>query len=216
MATGPFDDVPFRHLVQPLSRLTEHEQTTVEAYTLNNYARVNAALRGNRPMTSDLAESIATMRSAINKFPLDKDIRATREISATEFFGMQSAAEAARRTPGQLFTEAGFLSASMNESPPRSTTRIQPLDQPTHRRRPRLETRPALGSTGDRTAAPCLTQRPASPNLTVRARPLRRRRSRTSYYLNPRSDASLGCAVMLTPGYGRQTARTSSHRTGDG
>jgi ADP-ribosyltransferase exoenzyme len=127
MATGPFDDVPFRHLAQPLSRLTEHEQATAEAYALNNYARINAALRGSRPMTSDLAESIATMRSAINKFPLDQDIRVTREISATEF-GMHSAAEAAQQTPGRLFTEAGFLSASMSETPPRSTARIEPLD----------------------------------------------------------------------------------------
>ncbi len=79
-------------------------------------------------MTPDIAESIDTMRLAIGKFPLDHQMRVTREVGATEFFGMDSAADAARQAPGRLFTECGFLSTSMNEDPPRSNGRIEPID----------------------------------------------------------------------------------------
>ncbi len=79
-------------------------------------------------MSADIAESVDAIRSAIGKFPLDEDVRVTREVGAIEFFGMDSAAAAARQAPGRLFTEAGFLSTSMNQHPPRSADRIEPID----------------------------------------------------------------------------------------
>jgi hypothetical protein len=124
--SGPFADTPYRHVRQPLNRLTDDERTAVESYALGGFERINAALRGLRTMTEDIEASVGVIRVAIGKFPLEVDVRVTREISAAAL-GLPSA-DSAPLLVGQLFTEAGFLSASMNAQPPRSTARVDPLD----------------------------------------------------------------------------------------
>ena len=123
---GPFTDTPFKHVLQALNQLTDDERTEVESYALGGFERINAALRGLRAMTEDIEVSVDVIRAALGKFPLEVDVRVTREISAAAL-GLPSA-ESAPLVVGRLFIEAGILSVSMNAQPPRSTGRVDPLD----------------------------------------------------------------------------------------
>jgi hypothetical protein len=122
----PFGDLPFRQIRHAINKLTPLERGEVEAYVVGGFEQVNAALRGFRPMTESLSASIDTLRSAIRKFELDRDARVTREISATDI-GLSAATEAPSAV-GRAFTELGFLSTSMNENPPHSSIRPEPID----------------------------------------------------------------------------------------
>lgn len=77
-------------------------------------------------MTQDIEASVDVLRVAIGKFPLEADVRVTREISAAAW-GLPSS-ESAPLVVGRLFIEARFLLMSMNGQPPRSTGRVDPLD----------------------------------------------------------------------------------------
>lgn len=123
---GPFEDTPFRSISQPLGRLTDQERTELEIYALGGFERINAALRGRRVMTPDIEESVVALHSVISKFPLDEDMRVTREIGCAAL--KLPSAESAPSAVGRLFTEAGFLSTSMNPIPPRSTAHVDPID----------------------------------------------------------------------------------------
>ena len=103
---GPFADTPFRHVRQPLNRLTDDERTEVESYALGGFERINAALRGLRAMTHGIQVSVDVIRAAIRKFPLEVDVRVTREISAAQS-GLPSA-ESAPLAVGRVFIEGGF------------------------------------------------------------------------------------------------------------
>lgn len=124
--SDPFAPLPFRHIRQPLDRLTDHERGEIQSYALGGFERINAALRGQLPMTPLLEDGIATLRDAIRKFPLDEDARVTREIAAADL-GLITA-DAAPTVVGELFTEPAFLSVSMNEQPPRAASRLNPID----------------------------------------------------------------------------------------
>ena len=113
---SPFDDLPFSQLRQPLNQLSDEQRAQVEAYTLGGFEQINQALRGHRPMTEALSQSIETLRSALRKFPLDTDARVTREIGASDI--RLTTANEAPSTVGRRFTELGFLSTSMSENPP--------------------------------------------------------------------------------------------------
>jgi hypothetical protein len=130
MATGedadPFGDLAFRHIWHPINQLSNEERSEVEAYAVGGFQRINAALRGHAEMTPRLRQCIETIRAALHRFPLDMDSRVTREIGAADI-GLSTATEAPT-TVGQPFYEAGFLSTSMNENPPRSTTHIDPIE----------------------------------------------------------------------------------------
>lgn len=123
---GPFSDTPFRHVRQPLDRLTDEERTAVESYALGGYERINSALRGFRPMTPDIEVAVGVLRTAIGKFPLQDDVRVTREVSASAF--KLETADLAPQVVGRAFRDEGFLSTSMDAHPPRSTGRPNPLD----------------------------------------------------------------------------------------
>ncbi len=123
---NPFDDLAFTQIRHPINQLTDRERAEVEAYTLGGFEQVNSALRGQRPITDALSETIDVLRSAIRKFALDTDARVTREIGAADI-GLTTASEAASSV-GRLFTELGFLSTSMNENPPHSSIHAAPLE----------------------------------------------------------------------------------------
>ena len=122
----PFDDLPFSQLRQPLNQLSDEQRAQVEAYSVGGFELINEALRGQRPMTEALFESIEILRSAIRKFPLATDARVTREIGASDI-GLTSANEAPS-TVGRSFVELGFLSTCMSENPPRSPIHAEPLE----------------------------------------------------------------------------------------
>ncbi|OIN79795.1 ADP-ribosyltransferase [Mycobacterium malmoense] len=122
----PFGGLAYRYIWHPISQLSDEERLEIEAYAVGGFQRINAALRGDVHMTAQLLQRIETIRAALHRFPLETDVRVTREIGAADI-GLARAADAPTAV-GQPFYEAGFISTSMNEDPPRSTTHIDPLE----------------------------------------------------------------------------------------
>jgi ADP-ribosyltransferase exoenzyme len=126
VSDDPFGDLAYRHIWHPINQLSDEERSQIEAYAVGGFRLINAALRGHAQMTSQLQHDIETIRAALHRFTLETDSRVTREVGAAGI-GLPSA-DAAPTAVGELFYEAGFLSTSMNEIPPRSTTHVDPID----------------------------------------------------------------------------------------
>ena len=122
----PFGDLAYRYVWHPIDQLSDEERSEVEAYAVGGFQQINAALRGHAQMTPQLQQRIKIIRLALRRFPLETDTRVTREVGAADM-GLTSADDAPS-TVGHPFDEAGFLSTSMNENPPHSTTHIDPIE----------------------------------------------------------------------------------------
>jgi hypothetical protein len=105
----PFAAVPFAVPAaqqRSLERLSEDERTAIESYALKGFDRVNQALRGFRPMTDDIQTQVDQIRSGLQKFRLENDVRVTREVSGSAFNVTDQ--ESVESLVGQLITERGF------------------------------------------------------------------------------------------------------------
>jgi hypothetical protein len=122
----PFDDLAFRSIRHPIDQLSADERAEIEAYTTGGFELINGALRGHISMTPSLQQSVDTIRSALQRFPLEDDVRVTREIGASDI-GL-SMADAAPVKVGRKLYDLGFLSTSMNQTPPHSTTHTDPIE----------------------------------------------------------------------------------------
>lgn len=111
-----------------LNRLTQQERVAIESFATNNYERVNAALRQLREMTPDIQHEVDVIRAGLRKYPLDHDVRVTREVSGA-VYGIvgPDAAEAVEDIIGQVFDEPGFMSTSMAATPAHSERHEDPL-----------------------------------------------------------------------------------------
>lgn len=128
MATGqdPFDGLAYAYLWHPINRLSHEERAEVGAYTAGRFQQINGAMRGHIAMTPSVQQSIDTIRSVLRRFPLEADTRVTREVGASDI-GLSTAADAPTMIAQKLY-DKGFLSASMNETPPHSTMHVDPLE----------------------------------------------------------------------------------------
>ncbi|WP_165611120.1 ADP-ribosyltransferase [Mycolicibacterium conceptionense] len=111
-----------------LDRLTEQERATIEAFAFNGYERINGALREFREMTPDIQRSIDRIRDGLRKYPLDRDVRVTREVSGA-VFGVSGPGDesAVAELIGQVFDEPGFMSTTMAANPAHSERHKNPL-----------------------------------------------------------------------------------------
>jgi hypothetical protein len=128
MATSqdPFDDLAYTYVWHPINKLSDEERAEVESYTTGRFQQINGALRGHISMTPSLQQSIDTIRAALRRFLLEADTRVTREIGASDI-GLSTAADAPTMIAQKLY-DGGFLSTSMNETPPYSTMHADPLE----------------------------------------------------------------------------------------
>ncbi|MFN3001872.1 ADP-ribosyltransferase [Mycolicibacterium wolinskyi] len=118
---------PAREL-RSLSRLTDGEMAAIESFALNNYERINGALRGQREITPDIRRDINAIRSGLRKYPLDHDVRVTREVGGAVYgITAANAGSAVEALIGQVFDEYGFMSASMAPTPAHSARHHDPL-----------------------------------------------------------------------------------------
>ncbi|WP_261877128.1 ADP-ribosyltransferase, partial [Mycobacterium marinum] len=122
----PFGNVGYIYIQHPIDLLTSAERIEIEAYTVGGFQRINSALRGHTPMTADLQKSVDIIRSALHRFPLKFEARATREVSAKDV-SIASSGDAPTLV-GQVIEQLGFLSTSMCENPPRSTAHVDPIE----------------------------------------------------------------------------------------
>lgn len=127
----PFRKIPYAvpdRETRPLDRLTNAERATIESFALNGFEHINGALRQQREMTADMQQAIARIRSGLRKYPLDHDVRVTREVSGIVFgLSSQQGTAAAHQLVGQVFDEPGFMSTSMAPTPAHSERRADPL-----------------------------------------------------------------------------------------
>jgi ADP-ribosyltransferase exoenzyme len=129
MAAPPqdqFDDLAYTYVWHPINQLSDEERAEVASYTTGGFQRINGALRGHISMTRSLQQSIDTIRTALRRFPLGADTLVTREIGASDI-GLLTAADAPTTIAQKLY-DAGFLSTSMNRTPPHSTMHIDPIE----------------------------------------------------------------------------------------
>lgn len=122
----PFDNLAYEFIRHPIDQLGDEERAEVEAFTTGGFELVNGALRGHISMTPSLQLSIDTIRGALRRFPLEADMRVTREVGASDV-GLATA-DAAPAKIGRKLYELGFLSTSMNQIPPHSTTHTDPIE----------------------------------------------------------------------------------------
>jgi hypothetical protein len=129
--TGPddlFAGIPFAVPAaqqRSLDRLTGDERTAIESYALNGFDRINRALRGHLPMTPEIQAEVDRIRSGLRKYPLETDVRVTREVSGHVLSVTdETSAEA---VVGRVFDELGFMSVTMAEQPANSSTHFEPL-----------------------------------------------------------------------------------------
>lgn len=111
-----------------LDRLTDAERHSIEFYAHGGYERVNKALRGELEMTPQIEAEVATIRSGLRKYPLDTDIRVTREVSGYVFGIDDPNTEAV--VDGlilQEFIEDGFMSTTMAATPAHSSRHARPV-----------------------------------------------------------------------------------------
>lgn len=111
-------------------RLTAAERASIESYAYNGYERVNQALRGQRTMTPDIQVEVDRIRAGLRKYPLESDVRVTREVSGAVFdIGDEARAQAAaiESLIDEVFEEDGFMSTSMGPLPAHSTARRDPI-----------------------------------------------------------------------------------------
>ena len=112
-------------LVQDSRMLTAREREVIGNYTAGDYLPINRSLRGQRRGSSQVQADIATLRSAIEKFPLDRGYRVSRETEMADI-GL-AAGETPQRLVGDSLEELGFLSTSGLRRPPRIVDRDQPV-----------------------------------------------------------------------------------------
>lgn len=111
--------------MQNISLLTAEERDVIGAYTLGDYALINEALRGHRPMTDPVSHDAVVLRGALAKFPLESAFRVSREVSSADL-GL-SPGEDPERLIGDELLEAGFMSTSGFRVPPKILERVEPI-----------------------------------------------------------------------------------------
>jgi len=124
----PLADVPLAggEVNHPnLSKLTQAEVNAVSWYSSQGYANLNAALRGERPLTEELSQMADDIRAALRKNRLPKTIRVSRETELADL-GVDSYDD----LPALIDTEyvnKAFLSTSVMANPPRVMMRDKPV-----------------------------------------------------------------------------------------
>lgn len=123
-----FDETPFPgdDLDHPdYSRLTEDEKNQIAYYAAAGSMRLNPAMRGDRPMTADLARMRDEIRSGLQKYPLPRNYRLSRWSDIAEF-GIADYSEI-QGIEGLTYQQLGFMSTSVNDSPPAVTFTRNPV-----------------------------------------------------------------------------------------
>ncbi len=108
-------DIPYEQIATAPDLLTQDEYDAIESYAISGYGQVNAALRGQIPMTDRLSRLAERIRSGLQKYPLARTIRVTRRTEAdviTQFDPAEPDLLILQRA-----TFPGFLSTSMLSQP---------------------------------------------------------------------------------------------------
>ncbi|WP_162958834.1 ADP-ribosyltransferase [Nocardia yunnanensis] len=122
-----FDAIPLAETAlagQRPDRLTDSEADVIRSYTYNSHAAINKALWGEVEMTPAIEGRIRLIRSGLAKYPLERSVRVTREVEASEY-GIVDADSAYALIDEDIIYH-GFLSTSGSAKPPHSCTRADP------------------------------------------------------------------------------------------
>lgn len=123
-----FDETPFPgdDLDRPdYSLLTEDEKNQIAYYASAGAMRLNPAMRGEQPMTADLATMRDQIRSGLQKYPLPRTYRLSRWSDIAEF-GISDYSQI-QSVEGSTYRQLGFMSTSVNDYPPAVTYTANPV-----------------------------------------------------------------------------------------
>ncbi|MEV4155421.1 ADP-ribosyltransferase [Nocardia salmonicida] len=130
-AEDPFDGLPFPNEYnvpgQDNSQLTDAEQRALWSYAQGGHRRVNEGRRGNQDIPDNVAEHIDDIRSAMDRFVLQRDYRVTRSVEAADLGITSSDQVVDLVSRDAVLTDPAFLSTSGLRVPPFIRNRSDPV-----------------------------------------------------------------------------------------